>query len=472
MDSAGVTLGGALDEPESLRYQRGAREGKVCPPTHERRGLSAEEARELSERILSLTGADEARVGLSSGWRGNTRYAVNRITTAGEVERTQATISVRYGKRQASITTNRLDAEALGEAVASVQAQARLVPENPELMPELGPQEYAASRGYFDATAHLGPEERGRVAADAIASARREEGIDVAGFLDVSAGSGSVANTRGLFGHHASTSATYSLTARTRDGTGSGWAGAGGREWHGRDADEAHSRAVSKAIMSRSPRPLEPGSYVAVLEPQAVSDLVSLLAFSMDARRADEGRSAFSAEGGTKLGERIVDERVSLRSDPEGLGSQPFASDGLPLAPTTWVQNGVLANLSYSRFWADKQGVEPTGFPGSLRMSGGDGSVDDLIRGTERGVLVTRFWYMRQVDPRTILYTGLTRDGTFLIQDGEIRHPVNNFRWNDSPLSALGKLEAMGRPVRVSASREVPAIRVAEFQFSSVSEAV
>lgn len=439
---------------------------------HERRGLSAEAARELSERILSLTRADEARVSLSSGWRGNTRYAVNRITTAGEVEQTQATISVRYGKRQASITTNRLDDEALGEAVASAQAQARLAPENPELMPELGPQEYAASHGYFDATAGLGPEERGNVAATAIETARREDGIDVAGFLDVSAGSRAVANTRGLFGYHASTSATYSLTARTRDGTGSGWAGTGAREWSGSDAEEAHARAVRKAIGSRNPQPLEPGAYVAVLEPQAVSDLVSLLAFSLDARRADEGRSAFSAEGGTKLGERIVDERVTLRSDPEGLGSSPFAGDGMPLSATTWVEDGVLKNLSYSRFWADKQGVRPTGFPGSLRMSGGEGSVEDLIRGTKRGVLVTRFWYIRQVDPRTILYTGLTRDGTFLIEDGEIRHPVNNFRWNDSPLFALGRLEAMSRPVRVSASREVPGLRVGEFEFSSVSEAV
>ncbi|MFQ5747425.1 MAG: TldD/PmbA family protein [Gemmatimonadota bacterium] len=441
-------------------------------PMHERRGLSAEAARELSERILSLTRADEARVSLSSGWRGNTRYAVNRITTAGEVEQTQATISVRYGKRQASITTNRLDDEALGEAVASAQAQARLAPENPELMPELGPQEYAASHGYFDATAGLGPEERGNVAATAIETARREDGIDVAGFLDVSAGSRAVANTRGLFGYHASTSATYSLTARTRDGTGSGWAGTGAREWSGSDAEEAHARAVRKAIGSRNPQPLEPGAYVAVLEPQAVSDLVSLLAFSLDARRADEGRSAFSAEGGTKLGERIVDERVTLRSDPEGLGSSPFAGDGMPLSATTWVEDGVLKNLSYSRFWADKQGVRPTGFPGSLRMSGGEGSVEDLIRGTKRGVLVTRFWYIRQVDPRTILYTGLTRDGTFLIEDGEIRHPVNNFRWNDSPLFALGRLEAMSRPVRVSASREVPGLRVGEFEFSSVSEAV
>jgi predicted Zn-dependent protease len=144
----------------------------------------------------------------------------------------------------------------------------------------------------------------------------------------------------------------------------------------------------------------------------------------------------------------------------------------MPLEPITWVDDGVLRNLYYSRFWAEKQGAEPTGTPGSLRMSGEDNSLEDLIRGTRRGVLVTRLWYIRNIDPRTILYTGLTRDGNFLIEDGQIVHPVNNFRWNDSPLFAFSKLEAMSRPVRVRANREVPAVRVEEFTFSSVSEAV
>jgi predicted Zn-dependent protease len=220
------------------------------------------------------------------------------------------------------------------------------------------------------------------------------------------------------------------------------------------------------------------------MAPEAVSDLVSRLAFAVDARRADEGRSAFSAEGGgTKLGEKIVDERVRLWSDPQGLGSAPYTGDlwsdpqdlrgdGLPVEPMTWVEDGVLKNLSYSRFWAEEQGKQPTGRAVSLRMAGTDKSMEDLISETQRGVFVTRLWYIRSTDPRTISYTGLTRDGTFWIEDGEIQYPVNNFRWNDSPLSVLSSLEDMSRAFRVRSSREVPAIRVGEFNFTSVSEAV
>ncbi|MEN8145104.1 MAG: TldD/PmbA family protein [Gemmatimonadota bacterium] len=439
----------------------------------DRRGLSADEARELSTRILESTSADEARVSLTSGWRGNTRYAVNRITTAGEFERVQASLTVRFGKRQATITTNRFDDDALAEAVASAEEQARLAPENPEAMPELGPQTYAASDGYHDSTANLGPEARGEIAADGIQGATRAGGIDVAGFLDVTAGSASVASSAGLFAYHASTSATYSITARTADGTGSGWSGFGERNWAAADSSSAHSQAVEKALRSRQPRTLEPGRYPVVMAPEAVSDLVSRLAFSMGARRADEGRSAFSAEGGgTKLGQQIVDERVRIWSDPQGLGSAPYTGDGLPIEPMMWVEDGVLSNLSYSRFWAEKQGRKPTGGAGSLRMAGTDKSLEDLISETERGVFVTRLWYIRSTDPRTISYTGLTRDGTFWIEDGEIQYPINNYRWNDSPLSALSALEDMSRPFRVRASREVPAIRVGEFNFTSVSEAV
>lgn len=417
--------------------------------------------------------ADEARVGLNGGWSGNTRYAVNRITTAGEVNGTSATISARYGMREASVSTNRFDDDSLAEAVATVQAQARLAPENPELMPALGPQTYADSKGWFDSTAGLDPAQRGEVAANGIGTATDAGDLKAAGFLSATAGSSSVANSAGLFAYHASTSVNYSLTVRTDDGTGSGWAGAGERDWTEMDTGALHRRAVDKAVMSRAPRALEPGKYTVVFEPTATADLVGLLAGALDARRADEGRSAFSAEGGgNRTGETIVDGRVSLMSDPKGLGSQPFAGDGLPLEPVTWVENGVLKQLSYDRYWAEQKGVRPTGGPGSLTMSGEARSLGDLIRGTERGVLITRLWYIRGVDPRTILYTGLTRDGTFLIENGEIAYPVNNFRWNDSPLFALSNLEAMSWPERVSPTQKFPGIRVSDFTLSSVSEAV
>lgn len=452
---------------------RFASSGEAVRLQARQQGLSEGEARDLTDRILAMSEADETAVSVQAGWSGNTRFAVNRVTTAGESTDVAASITARVGRREASASTNRFDDDSLRDAVSEAERLARLAPEDPEMMPLLEPQEYAESDAYHEATAELSADLRAEVAAGAIGLSRSEDDLVAAGFLSCNAGSGTLANSAGLFAHHPGTSASYSLTVRTRDGTGSGWAGGGHRDWGEVDAEALNRRAVLKAAMSREPRTLEPGVYRAVLEPEAVSDLVGLLAGSLSARSADEGRSAFStAGGGTKIGERIVDSRVTLRSDPQALGGSPFDGDGMPLGHVTWVEGGVLQNLSYSRFWAAENGVEPTGPPGSLRMAGGNDSLEELIAGVDRGVLLTRFWYIRQVDPRTILYTGLTRDGTFLIENGEIAYPVNNFRWNDSPLFVLSNLEAMSRPVRVSASREFPALRTSEFTLSSVSEAV
>jgi predicted Zn-dependent protease len=282
-----------------------------------------------------------------------------------------------------------------------------------------------------------------------------------------------VANSRGLFGYHRSTSVDYSVTARTSDGRGSGWAGGAHRDWAALRPGELHARAIDKALASREARPLAAGVYPAILEPAAVLDLVSLLPFALDARRAHEGRSPFSRpDEGTALDEQILDPKITLRSDPIGMGAAPFTGEGLPSMPRTWIQNGKLRRLAYSRFWAQQRGQEPTGFAGSLRMEGEPRTLDQLIAETERAVLVTRFWYVRSVDPRTLLHTGLTRDGTFWVEDGRIRYPVNNFRWNDSPLLAFRNVEALTWPERVSTGYELPAVRVPEFNFASVSEAV
>ena len=436
------------------------------------RVLTEVESRELSQRILSLIDADEARVNLSSGWDGNTRYAVNRITTAGEAVGVTASILVRFGRRSATVSTNRFDDESLRSTIQRGVTLARLAPEDPEAMPELEPVAFAAATGWSDATAGLSAEARARVAGDAIRRASAG-GHEVAGFMEVAAGAASVANSRGLFGYHQSTSVDYSVTARTADGVGSGWAGRAHRDWSALDAGELHERALAKAVASREARPLPPGVYPAILEPAAVQDLVGVLPFSLDARRAHEGRSPFSRPAdSTAIGEQILDPKITLRSDPIGMGAAPFSGEGLPSVPLTWIQNGVLKRLAYSRFWAQEQGLEPTGFAGSIRMEGEPRTLEELIADTDRAVLVTRFWYVRSLDPRTLLYTGLTRDGTFWVENGRIQYPVNNFRWNDSPLRAFRRVDALTRPVRVTTGYEVPAIRIPEFNFASVSEAV
>jgi predicted Zn-dependent protease len=235
--------------------------------------------------------------------------------------------------------------------------------------------------------------------------------------------------------------------------------------------------AAQKAVASRSPMAIEPGLYTAVLEPQAVTDLVPLLAPALNARTADEGRSPFSKPGGgTRIGEQVMDARITLYSDPAdpSLLGQPFDTEGLPLHRVVWIDKGVLRNLSYSRFWAQKQGKQPTGnaLAGGLALSGGTKTTEELIAGCERGILVTHFFYIRSLEPRTALQTGLTRDGTFLIEKGKITKALKNFRWNESPLLMLNRLEDIGRSELTTAGRLMPAVRVSRFDFSSLSDAV
>ena len=242
--------------------------------------------------------------------------------------------------------------------------------------------------------------------------------------------------------------------------------------------------AIDKAVRSQSPTAIEPGKYTVVLEPAAMADLIVNLVFAADARQSDEGRSFFSKKGGgTRLGEQIVGEKVRLYSDPAHplAPALPFDGQGLPVKAIDWIDKGVLKNLSYSRYWAQKQGKEPTPGPGNLIMEGGTASMDDLIKGVERGVLVTRFWYIRQLDPQTLLVTGLTRDGLFLIEKGKVTRPVKNMRWNESPVFALNNLDAMTPPERTVSGEGIggagfsvvcPAARIREFTFTSGSDAV
>jgi len=447
--------------------------------------LSRAEAQEIAARALRNSPAEETRVSINSSARADTRFALNQVTTSGENRDTSVTITAIIGNRSASVTTNRLDDASLAEAAKQANDIAKLVPPNPEWMPELGAQTYPAVRER--AMSMPSPAERA-AAAKRVTELARTNDLIATGFIECRAGATALANSRGLFAYDSSANVTMTATVRSTDGTGSGWACSDGTSFADLDPEQVARTAVEKAKSSRNPVAIEPGRYTTILEPTAVGNLVQLIAGAMQARAADEGRSFFSkAGGGNKIGMKVVDERVTLLTDPEDAPSSSggFDGSGLPLDKVTWIENGVVKTLSYDRFWAQKQNVQPTrvggGFgPRALRMVGGTTSIAEMVKGTERGVLVTRFWYIRAVDPRTILYTGLTRDGTFLIENGKVTRPIKNFRFNESPIFFLNNLQAMGPTVRINASENLgaggavymPPIKVRDFTFSSLSDAV
>ena len=444
--------------------------------------MTREQAQALTQRILGMSHADEVRVSLQSGLQANTRFADNGISTSGDATNDGVNIRSSFGRRTGSASTNILTDEGLRRAVDISERIARLSPEDREAMPELPPQTYRDVPAFFDSTANLDPARRADAANVCIETARRGN-MTSAGFITLQAGATAIANNKGLFAYHKSSAFAMTNTVRTQGGTGSGWAGTANNDWSKCRPQEIATVGAQKAQASVNAVAIEPGRYTVVLEPTAVANLLGLMVFAMQARAADEGRSFFSKRGGgNKIGEQVVDQKVTITSDPwdPDLLAAPFGGDGLPNKAITWIENGTVRNLLYDRYWASQKNVEPTGFPAGLKMTGGDASLDDLIRGTERGVLVTRFWYIRPLDQRTILYTGLTRDGTFLIENGRVTRPVKNMRFNESPVTMLNNVEALGRSIRVSASESgdvgqavvVPPIRTHDFNFQSVSDAV
>jgi len=441
-------------------------------------GLSEAEARAILEKVVKLSRADTCEVSLGGGTAGNIRFARNTVTTSGESENMSLSIRSNFGKRSGSTTVNQFDDATLERAVRRAEELARLAPEDPEFMPPLGPQTYAQTPGFVQATADISPEYRAALGGTSIATAKAHDCV-VAGFLDDAARWSARLNSAGLFGYTRSTDVTFTITARTPDGLGSGWAGQDANDVARIDGGAAARIAVEKAVASRDARAIEPGKYTVVLEPAASVELIQNL-LNVDARNADEGRSFLSKSGGgTRVGEKLMDERVTIYSDPSNPDAPagPWVGDGRPSQRTVWIDKGTYQNLAYSRYWAEKQGKPALPGPTNFIMNGGSDSLEDLIRTTSRGLLVTRTWYIRSVDPQTLLFTGLTRDGTFYIEDGQIKYAVKNMRFNESPVIMLNNLDALGRPVRVRTDETgqpslVPPMRIRDFNFSSLSDAV
>jgi predicted Zn-dependent protease len=442
--------------------------------------ISEAEAKRTTRKVLQLSKADSAVVTLSGHDRGNVRFALNSATTTGFQDELTLTVESNFGKRSGSASTNEFDDRAIEAVVRKCEQIARLAPENPEFLPPLGAQQYLESRAWFKSTAQARPSKLAALCGPVIQEADAA-GVTAAGFLEAGATCAAMATSNGLFVYEPSTAVRFTVSARTSDGTGSGWAGQHQHDVARLNVSRLGKTAMQKTVQSRNPVALEPGKYTVILEPPAVCDLLGIMIGSFDARSADEGRSFFTTKGGgNKLGEKLFPEYVHLFSDPHHdlAPGSIYSADGLPAVRRNWVEKGVVKELVYSRFWARKMDREPVPHPTNLIMEGGSTSTEEMIRNTKRGVLVTRLWYIREVDPRTLLFTGLTRDGTFLIEDGKVTKPVKNFRFNESPVAMLNKTEAMGPTERTTGSEVddwsvcVPPLLVKEFTFSSLSDAV
>lgn len=436
--------------------------------------FSQEEVKQMVEKTLSFSKANDCEIAVDATDNANTRFANNTITTSADISSISITIASTQSRQTGRYSVDETSDEALESAVRKSEELARYAPPDPEYVSPLGPQKYPEIPAYDESTARAAHKEMIPGLRAAIAGAE-DKRLTSAGYFERLAGLSAVGNKRGNFGHTARTSASYSVTVRTGDGSGSGWGSAEGYRLSHMEIPSVARVAIDKAVLSQKPRRLDPGKYIVILEPAAVGDMATQILGSFDARDAEEGRSLMARTGGgIRLGEKLFSERITMRCDPFDTRNpgMPWRSDSLPAQKITWIENGVVKNLGYSRYWAKKKDTEPTPDPGSdLVFEGEDHSLNDLIASTDRGLLVTRFWYIRYVNLHTGQLTGLTRDGLFMIEKGKIAYPVMNFRWNESPANVLANTEMLSRPVLARGSI-VPAMKVREFNFTSVSDAV
>ena len=441
--------------------------------------LSRGQAKKIVTKALAEASVGDLRVKLSAKNTGNARFGDSKPTTGGDVE--ELTLSVTATTpdgRHATVKGNRTDDDAIAELVQAAEAIAKLSPVDPEHPQPLGKQNFARINAIDRKVAKMNSGARGDVV-EAALGAGKVAGTVVSGFLKHDDRATAFADRAGLFAYHRGTSLSLGVTCRTPDGTGSSKAGFASHAAAGLDGKTLAGDTARWALRSQNPSALDPGQYTVILTPNAVADLLGFLVRELSHRRASEGRSYFSAAGGkTKIGETLFKPSITMWSDPADKDhpAAPFSSDGRPQQRVDWITEGKLGALSASRAWSEKSGAPSIPGPNTLHLKGGTDDLDALIAGVDRGVLVTRFWYNRMLAPRSILATGLTRDGTFLVEKGKIVRPVKNFRYNDSPVTLLKKAVALGKPERAGLSSYriyvVPPMVVEGFNFASVSEAI
>ena len=438
--------------------------------------MDKDQALEFLKKAGALCTAGESCAMLTGTRVSRTRFANNGIRQVESGTDEVLNLRVYDGKRMAEVETNDLGDTGVALAAKTAADLLKAAPEDPEYVGAPAAAEIPEVEASFESVEKFSPDDGAAMAGAAI-KVFRGAGVTGAGAVEAAAAYTAMLSSAGFTAHHRTTSLTFTASARSDKG-GAGWVGRVSNQAETVKPDILAQIAAEKAASSGSPKPMTPGSYTVVLEPQATAELLAFLLFMLDARAADEGRSFFSKKkGGNRIGEKIFAPTFTLTTDATGVVflGRPFDDEGIPQTKTPWIEKGELKNLYYSRFWAKKNGRKPTARPNHVMMKGGGTLLEDIIKATDRGILVTRFWYTNITDPRTLSITGVTRDGTFFISGGKIAQPLSNMRFNISIPDVLARIDMMSGPQRVpemGGGIACPSVRMTDFRFSTASEAV
>jgi PmbA protein len=435
---------------------------------------------DIFDRARRFSSADELEILLVAGRHSLTRFANNIIHQNVEEESRILSVRAVVGQRTARATTNRFDDEAIRRVVDEATTMAKLQAPDPELLPVAEPAPYREVDRFDEPTAAATPQARAEGVKKAVEAAR-ENSLTAAGIYSTGASAEAILNSRGLFAYHAQTRAEASVTMISPDS--SGWAKGNAVRASEVDLERLASTAVEIAQASHKPIQIDPGAYTVVLQPAALLDLMGFLIYDFSATAIRDQRSFLTG----RIGQRIFGPNITITDDvyhPLQSGA-PFDGEGVPRRPLQLVEKGVVREVAYSRQAARAAGVPPTGHgfpvpnefgeaPVNIVFAGGDSGIEEMIGTVERGVLVTRLWYIREVDPYEKILTGMTRDGTFLIEGGKRTHGLKNFRFNQSMIELLNNVEALSPAVRAAGEESfemvVPAVKAKSFHFTEVTK--
>lgn len=439
-----------------------------------------EKSEEIFETVLKATQAEETECHFSWTLEALTRFANNEIHQNMADENIEVSIRSSFGKRTARVSGSKTDPSSLIRLTQLSNHLASLSPENPYLIPMPGPQQYKSVHHAYERTNRIKAETRARAVKVPIQIAQ-SKGLQSAGIFSNSLVRSALGNSKGLRAHSEETYAVFSTTMMAD--SGSGWAKLGHPNAAEIPVETLALQASEKAILSRDPIEVPPGHYTVILEPSAVLDLLEFFLLDFGGLSVLEKRSCFTE----KMEKRIFGSNITIHDDvyhPLQFGS-PFDGEGIPKQKLTLIEKGILKNLVYSQSSAYRAGTHPTGHgfslpnswgeaPTNIVLEGGNSSLKKMIESTERGLYITRFWYIREVDPMQKILTGMTRDGTFLIENGKLKNAVRNLRFNESLFHFLNNVEELSPSVRASGEEGIdmviPALKAKDFNFSSVTK--